>query len=110
MLCKKHGSGVQFDLTLKRALCTVFAMCDIIDVRKLRGTLGWTQQQLADHCDVDRATVSKWEREPPSKGPALILLRGLRDRRPDDASHPSSDPAAATSFASASAPPSLRGP
>lgn len=53
---------------------------DRIDVAALRGALDWTQQQLADYCDTDRSTVSKWENEPPTKGPALILLRQLRDR------------------------------
>ncbi|WP_217577352.1 helix-turn-helix domain-containing protein [Mesorhizobium sp. GbtcB19] len=53
---------------------------DRIDVAALRGALEWTQQQLADYCDTDRSTVSKWESEPPTKGPALILLRQLRDR------------------------------
>lgn len=61
---------------------------DRIDVVQLREALGWTQQQLADHCDTDRSTVSKWEKEPPTKGPALILLRQLRaglDGQADDA-------------------------
>lgn len=53
---------------------------DPIDVTALRSALGWTQQQLADHCGTDRSTVSKWEKEPPTKGPALVLLRQLRDR------------------------------
>lgn len=48
----------------------------------LRETLGWTQQQLAERCGVDRATVSKWEQKAPAKGPALILLRQLRDGAP----------------------------
>lgn len=48
-----------------------------IDVAALRERLGWSQQQLADHCDTDRSTVSKWETDPPRKGPALILLRQL---------------------------------
>ncbi|RWK61819.1 MAG: XRE family transcriptional regulator [Mesorhizobium sp.] len=49
-----------------------------VDVVALRGELGWTQQQLADHCGVDRSTVSTWETRPPTKGPALILLRQLQ--------------------------------
>lgn len=48
-----------------------------INVVALRGELGWTQQQLAGHCGVDRSTVSTWEQKPPTKGPALILLRQL---------------------------------
>ncbi|MBZ9822315.1 helix-turn-helix domain-containing protein [Mesorhizobium sp. CA4] len=55
---------------------------DRIDVAALRERLGWTQQQLADYCDTDRSTVSKWESEPPTKGPALILLRQLRNGGP----------------------------
>lgn len=53
---------------------------DVIDVRAIRDALGWTQQQLAEHCCTDRSTVSKWESEPPSKGPALVVLRQLRER------------------------------
>ncbi|MER8556107.1 helix-turn-helix domain-containing protein [Mesorhizobium sp. M1217] len=49
-----------------------------VDVVALRGALGWTQQQLAEHCGVDRSTVSTWETRPPAKGPALILLRQLQ--------------------------------
>ncbi|WP_274426777.1 helix-turn-helix transcriptional regulator [Chelativorans sp. YIM 93263] len=45
----------------------------------LRADLGWTQQQLADHCDVDRSTISNWEAKPPTRGPAYILLRRLAD-------------------------------
>jgi len=49
-----------------------------INVVQLREALGWTQQQLAAYCGVDRSTVSKWEGEPPTKGPALILLGQLQ--------------------------------
>lgn len=52
----------------------------LINVVQLREALGWTQQQLAAACGVDRSTVSKWESEPPTKGPALILLRQLQER------------------------------
>ncbi|WP_166163167.1 helix-turn-helix domain-containing protein [Chelativorans oligotrophicus] len=48
-----------------------------IDVAELRERLGWTQQKLAEHCDVDRSTISNWEAKPPTKGPAFILLRQL---------------------------------
>lgn len=51
-----------------------------LDVGALRVALGWTQQQIADYCGTDRSTVSKWEKDPPSKGPALKLLLLLRDR------------------------------
>jgi transcriptional regulator with XRE-family HTH domain len=56
-----------------------------LDVRKLREAFGWNQQQLGEACGVDRSTVSKWEKEPPAKGPALILLRQLaaRANRPE---------------------------
>ena len=53
---------------------------DRIDVAALREALGWTQLQFAEHFATDRSTVSKWEREPPAKGPALVLLRQLCDR------------------------------
>lgn len=52
------------------------------DVIALRRDLKWTQQQLADYCDVDRSTVSKWETDGLVKGPALVLLRLLRDGKP----------------------------
>ncbi|QPC87391.1 helix-turn-helix domain-containing protein [Mesorhizobium sp. NBSH29] len=52
----------------------------MIDVRNLREELKWTQHQLGAYCGVDRSTVSKWEAEPPTKGPALILLRQLEER------------------------------
>lgn len=55
-----------------------FELETAVDVVALRGELGWTQQQLADHCGVDRSTVSTWETRPPTKGPALILLRQLQ--------------------------------
>jgi len=31
-------------------------------IRALRARRGWTQQQLAEHLDVDAVTVSRWER------------------------------------------------
>jgi len=68
---------------------------DRIDVAALREGLGWTQQQLADYCDTDRSTVSKWESEPPTKGPALILLRQLRDSGPVLAAGPAASQAGA---------------
>ncbi|MER8478404.1 helix-turn-helix transcriptional regulator [Mesorhizobium sp. M1163] len=55
-----------------------FELETVVDVVALRGELGWTQQQLAEHCGVDRSTVSTWETRPPTKGPALILLRQLQ--------------------------------
>ena len=51
-----------------------------LDVAAIRAALGWSQQQLAEACGVDRSTVSRWESEPPAKGPALILLRQLQER------------------------------
>lgn len=48
-----------------------------LDVAGLRARLGWTQQQLAEYCGVDRSTVSTWEARAPTKGPALVLLRQL---------------------------------
>ncbi|WP_414676572.1 helix-turn-helix domain-containing protein [Mesorhizobium sp.] len=51
---------------------------DLINVASIREALGWTQQQVADFCDTDRSTVSKWEKDAPTKGPALVLLRQLK--------------------------------
>lgn len=52
--------------------------------RAIRQAAGLTQQDLADPCEVDRATVSRWEsgaRRP--RGPDLVryseLLRSLRE-------------------------------
>ncbi|MER8503831.1 helix-turn-helix transcriptional regulator [Mesorhizobium sp. M1142] len=64
-----------------------FELETVVDVVALRGELGWTQQQLADHCGVDRSTVSTWETRPPTKGPALILLRQLQASLSDAARH-----------------------
>ncbi|WP_376704718.1 helix-turn-helix transcriptional regulator [Mesorhizobium sp. ISC25] len=64
-----------------------FELDTAVDVVALRGELGWTQQQLADHCGVDRSTVSTWETRPPTKGPALILLRQLQASLSDAARH-----------------------
>lgn len=72
-----HKSTVRFDLTLYRALCTLLGMSEQLNIRELREKLGWSQDQLGDFCGVDRTTVSRWEKEPPVKGPALILLRHL---------------------------------
>lgn len=51
-----------------------------IDVKAIRELLGWSQQQLAEHCCTDRSTVSRWEAEPPTRGPALVVLRQLREQ------------------------------
>lgn len=58
-----------------------------ISVAALRDRLGWTQNRLAEFCGVDRSTVSKWENEPPTKGPALILLRQLADHAAPETEH-----------------------
>lgn len=55
-------------------------MQETVDIRTLREALGWNQSQLGAYCGVDRSTVSKWEKEPPLKGPALILLKQLQAR------------------------------
>jgi DNA-binding transcriptional regulator YiaG len=60
-------------------------MSDVIDIRDLRDRLGWNQDQLGSYCGVDRSTVSRWEKEPPTKGPALILLRQLQARAAEGA-------------------------
>ncbi|TPJ98642.1 MULTISPECIES: helix-turn-helix transcriptional regulator [unclassified Mesorhizobium] len=65
-------------LTLSVMMDHPFDVETAVDVVALRGELGWTQQQLAEFCGVDRSTVSTWETRPPTKGPALILLRQLQ--------------------------------
>jgi Predicted transcriptional regulators len=58
---------------------TLADMCDAtIDVAAIRKAKGWTQQRLAEHCGVDRSTISLWEKKPPKKGPGLVLLRQLQ--------------------------------
>lgn len=50
-------------------------------IYRLRQSLGWTQQQMADHFAVTRALVAHWEsgiRTP--SGPVLILLRQLENQ------------------------------
>ncbi len=63
----------------------VAPMDELIDVRAIRERLGWTQKQLADYCCTDRSTVSRWETEPPAKGPAWVLLKQLRTLSTDRA-------------------------
>lgn len=68
-------------MTARSEFLTLARMLDEpISVVSIRDALGWTQGQIADYCGVDRSTVSKWENEPPKKGPALILLKQLRAR------------------------------
>jgi len=50
------------------------------DVTAIRDALGWSQQRLAEACGVDRSTISRWESEPPTKGPAFILLRQIHEQ------------------------------
>lgn len=52
------------------------------DVKAIRESLGWTQEELASHLGVTRTLVTHWEsglRTP--TGPAAILLNDLQFRR-----------------------------
>ncbi|WP_350223804.1 helix-turn-helix transcriptional regulator [Rhizobium sp. CNPSo 4039] len=73
MVCKLHEIGVRFDLTWKRALCTLRCMTKL-DIRTLRVRLAWTQDQLADYLGVDRSSVSRMENGGPMNGPVSRLL------------------------------------
>lgn len=52
------------------------------DVREIRKELGWTLQQMADHWELSRPTVVKWEgwKEQLTPKPVVvgILLADLR--------------------------------
>jgi DNA-binding XRE family transcriptional regulator len=71
-----HESGVRFDLTGWRALCTLCAMVKF-DIRTLREKLGWTQDHLAEYLGVDRSSISRMEHGQPARGPVLRLLAAL---------------------------------
>jgi transcriptional regulator with XRE-family HTH domain len=55
------------------------AMNDVIDVKSLRESLGWTQERLAEELGLDRSTVSRLEAGQEPHGSTGILLRRLRD-------------------------------
>lgn len=45
-----------------------------IDVRALRATKGWTQDQMAEYLGIDRSSVSRIENGAEVSGPVLRLL------------------------------------
>lgn len=48
-----------------------------IDVKVLRGRLGWSQAQLGEYLGIDQATVSRIENGSRPSGPVLRLLAAL---------------------------------
>lgn len=40
----------------------IMAMTQVLDIKALRKSRGWTQEQMAQHFGVDKATVWRWEK------------------------------------------------
>lgn len=53
----------------------------MIDVARLRKSLGDTQVAFAARLKVNQSTVSRWEDGEEPSGPALILLTQLENER-----------------------------
>jgi len=53
-----------------------------IDVRALRESLNWTQEQLAEYLGLDRSSISRMESGQEPKGPTLRLLKQLHGKHP----------------------------
>jgi len=51
-----------------------------VDVRALRESLGWTQDQLAAELGLDRSSVSRLERGQKAKGPTAKMLEIIAER------------------------------
>lgn len=74
---------MRFDLTGRCAICTLGGMSDDqIDIKALRESYQWTQEQLADALGLDRSSVSRMETGQEPKGPTKILLRKLAENAP----------------------------
>jgi len=48
-----------------------------INLANIRKSLKKTQQQFADCLGVNQATISRWEKEAPIRGPALKMIKIL---------------------------------
>lgn len=69
-------------------------MSDDLDIKALRTARGWTQDQMADHFGVDKATVWRWENEGvPTRGASRKALEREFDALPRDAPPPSTEAA-----------------
>jgi transcriptional regulator with XRE-family HTH domain len=64
-----------------------------IDIKALRGRLGWSQQQLADYLGLDRSSVSRMEKDQEPKGPTRRLLQALAAQTPSAQPDPAREPA-----------------
>ena len=53
----------------------------MIDVARLRKSLGETQTAFAERLGVNQSTVSRWEDGEEPSGPALVLLKQLENER-----------------------------
>jgi len=63
------------------ALAAVRKRCSTGEARRIRTTARLTMQEVAEHCEVDQATVSRWERSVSvPRGPAALLYAELLDR------------------------------
>jgi transcriptional regulator with XRE-family HTH domain len=51
-----------------------------VDVRALRESLGWTQDQLAAELGLDRSSVSRLESGQKPKGPTAKMLEIIAER------------------------------
>lgn len=53
-------------------------MKQVIDIRKFRKDIGWSQEKLADELGVDRSSVSRWENNKSSlRRPVIKVLEQL---------------------------------
>lgn len=53
-------------------------MKQVIDIRKFRKDIGWSQEKLADELGVDRSSVSRWENNKSSlRRPVIKVLERL---------------------------------
>jgi DNA-binding transcriptional regulator YiaG len=53
----------------------------MIDVARLRKSLGESQSAFAERFGVNQSTVSRWEDGEEPSGPALILLTQMENER-----------------------------
>lgn len=56
----------------------IIFMKQVIDIRKFRKDIGWSQEKLADELGVDRSSVSRWENNKSSlRRPVIKVLEQL---------------------------------
>jgi len=63
------------------ALAAVRKRCNTGEARRIRMAAQLTGQEVAEHCGVDQATISRWERSiSVPRGKAALLYGELLDR------------------------------